>query len=108
MKTNINKVELAGFAGMDIKVREFKKGSKLAHFSLGTHESYKNKEGEWVKTTTWHRIVLWNEQAERAEKAVRKGIPVVVTGRLRYRFYETQGGERKICAEIIANQINAA
>jgi len=108
MKTNINKVELAGYAGRDISVRTFKNGNKMACFSLGTHQSYKNGQGEWVNTTTWHRIVLWNEQADRAEKAIKKGLPVVVTGRLNYRYYETQGGEKKFCAEIIASHLDLA
>ncbi len=105
MKTNLNKVELIGYAGMDIKVREFKKGSKIASFSLGTHESFKNKEGEWVSTTAWHRIVLWNDNAEKAEKAVKKGKPISVTGKLNYRSYETQAGEKKQVVEIIANNL---
>ncbi|OQA01826.1 MAG: Single-stranded DNA-binding protein [Bacteroidetes bacterium ADurb.Bin408] len=108
MKTNINKVELSGYAGMDIRVREFKNGSKMACFSLSTHESYKNKEGAGVSTTTWHHIVLWNEQAERAEKAVRKGLPVVITGKLRYRCYQTQAGEKKCVAEIVADKLDLA
>jgi len=106
MKTNLNKVELIGYAGTDIKVNEFKKGSKMAHFSLGTHSSFKNKAGEWVNTTVWHRIVLWNENAEKAEKAVRRGKPISITGKLNYRSYETQTGEKRHLVEIIANNLD--
>jgi len=105
MKTNLNKVELVGFAGMDIQIREFKKGSKIARFSLGTHEGFKNKLGEWVNTTSWHKIVLWNENADKAEKAVKRGLPISVTGRLSYKSYETQSGEKRYIVEIIANNL---
>ncbi len=108
MKTNQNKVELAGYAGTDIQVYEFRKGSKVARFTLGTHESFKNKLGEWVNTTTWHKIVLWNEQAEVAEKAVKRGLALSVTGKLSYRFFETPAGERRLLAEVIANEIKVA
>jgi len=105
MKTNQNKVQLAGYAGMDIQVREFKKGSKVARFTLGTHQGFKNKIGEWVNTTSWHKIVLWNETADKAIKAVKKGLPILVTGRLTYRYYETQNGEKRLLAEVLANDI---
>ena len=105
MKTNINKVELVGFAGMDIQVRELKKGTKVASFSLGTHEGFKNKLGEWVTTTAWHKIVLWNENAEKAEKAVKKGLPISVTGKLSYRNYETEKGEKRFIVEVIASNL---
>ena len=36
MKTNLNKVELVGFAGMNAEVKEIKKGMKVARFSLAT------------------------------------------------------------------------
>jgi len=105
METNQNKVELIGFAGMDMQVHEFKKGSKVARFSLGTNEGFKNKLGEWVNTTTWHRIVLWNENADKAEKAVKKGQPISITGKLCYKFYESQSGEKRMIVEILANSL---
>jgi len=105
MKTNLNKVELIGFAGMDIKIQEFKKGSKVARFSLGTSEGFKNKLGEWVNATAWHRIVLWNENADKAEKAVKRGLPISITGRLCCRFYESQNGEKRMIVEILADNL---
>ena len=105
MEINLNKVELIGFAGMDIKVQEFKKGSKVARFSLGTSEGFKNKLGEWVNTTAWHRIVIWNENADKAERAIKKGCPILITGRLCYRFYKLLNGEKRMIVEILADNL---
>jgi single-strand DNA-binding protein len=102
---NENKVQLTGYAGTDIQVYEFREGSKVARFTLGTHEYFKNKLGEWVDTTSWHRIVLWNDQAEVAVKAVKRGLPISITGRLTYRFFETPDGEKRLMAEVIASAI---
>jgi len=105
MKTNINKVELVGFAGMNAEVKEIKKGIKLGRFSLATSEGYKNKNGEWVNSTSWHNIVLWNKAAEKAAEIVKKGLRVAVTGRINYRSYETSSGEKRMTVEIMANDL---
>jgi len=105
MKTNLNKVELIGFAGTDAEVKEIKKGVKMGRFSLATSEGYKNAKGEWVNTTTWHKIVLWNDNAQKAAETVKKGSRVSLTGKLNYRSYETQTGEKKYLVEIVANSI---
>ena len=103
MKTNINKVELVGFAGMNAEVKEIKKGMKIGRFSLATSEGYKNKEGEWVNNTTWHNIVLWNDSAEKAAESVKKGLCISVIGKLNYRMYETKAGEKRNTVEIVAS-----
>ena len=105
MKTNLNKVELIGFAGMNAEVKEIKKGMKIARFSLATSEGYKNKTGEWVNTTTWHNIVLWNDSAEKAAESVKKGSRVSLTGKISYRNYENKAGEKRNIVEIIANEL---
>ena len=105
MKTNINKVELLGFAGKDAEVREIKDGVKLARFSLATTEGYQTKTGEWINSTTWHQITLWNANAEKAAELVKKGLQVSLTGKIKNRTYETSTGEKKYVTEIEAREL---
>lgn len=103
MKTNQNKVELTGYVGRDAEIRELKKGIKIANFSLATSEGYRNKNGDWVDNTTWHRIVLWNDAATKAAAEIKKGIKVSLSGKLSYRDYENSKGEKVSVVEIVAN-----
>ncbi len=105
MKTNVNKVELVGFAGMDAEVKEVREGMKVARFSLATRESFKNKNGEWVSTTTWHRIVLWNNNADLAAATVKKGARVSVTGKINKKSYQTEKGDTRHVFEILAQNL---
>lgn len=105
MKTNVNKVELVGFAGMDAEVKEVREGMRVARFSLATQESYKNKNGEWASTTTWHKIVLWNNNADIAAASVKKGVCVSVTGKINRRSYLTENGDTRFTFEILANNV---
>ena len=104
MKTNMNKVELIGFAGMDPEVREISKNAKIAQFSLATSEGYRDKAGAWVNNTTWHRIVMWNGNADKAVDEISKGAKVNIIGKIQYRAYETASGEKRYITEIVATE----
>lgn len=98
----INKVTLIGHLGGDPEVRHLDSGVIVARFSLATNESYKDKDGNWQTMTEWHNIVIWREQAERAEKQLKKGALVYVEGKISYRKYTHEGVE-KYATDIVAN-----
>jgi single-strand DNA-binding protein len=91
----INKVILIGNLGKDPEVRSLEGGAKVARFTLATTEFFK-KDGERTGQTEWHNIVLWRGLAEIAEKFLKKGSPVYIEGRIRYRSYEKDGQTRYI------------
>ena len=105
MKTNVNKVELTGFAGMDAEVKEIRKGVKVANFRLATSEGYKNSNGEWVNSTSWHTIVLWNDMAKKAADIVKKGARLCVVGKISYKNYQNKEGQSRLAVDIMANNI---
>lgn len=102
MEKTINKVELNGFIGMEPSILTFGNGGRKANFTLATHENYKNKEGEWAQETTWHRIVLWNKQAEKAEGQIKKGDRISITGRLCNRSFTDKNGQKRYITEVVA------
>ena len=102
MKTT-NKVELDGFIGVNPEVKTLKNGNTVANFTLSTEENYKNKEGEWVKNTTWHRISLWNDVAKQAAEILKKGMRISLTGRIVNKQYTDKDGNKRTMSEILAN-----
>jgi single-strand DNA-binding protein len=103
MKDLRNRVQLIGNLGMDPEVKSFDGGRKLAKFSLATSQSYTNTQGERVKDTQWHNIVVWGKLAETAEKFLKKGSEVALEGKLTYRSYETKEGQNRYVTEIVTN-----
>jgi len=57
MKYGVNRVTLVGNVGDEPRVSEKEREAFVANFPLATNEFYKNKEGEEVSKTEWHRIV---------------------------------------------------
>jgi len=63
----VNKSILIGNVGKDPEINHLESGVIVASFSLATTENYKNKAGEKISTTQWHKIVFWNKPAEIVE-----------------------------------------
>ncbi len=99
----VNKVILVGNTGHDPDVRHLEGGATVANFNLATSETYKDKNGEKVTQTEWHRVVLWRGLAEVAEKYVKKGQLLYVEGRLRTRSWNDKEGVKRYTTEIHAD-----
>jgi single-strand DNA-binding protein len=88
----VNKVILVGRLGSDPEVRNLESGSVVANFNIATSEKYKNKSGELVEQTEWHRLELWDNQAKVAQQYLKKGDQVYVEGKLRTEEYTDKDG----------------
>ena len=100
-----NRVNLIGNLGADPEVKELESGKKFAKVRLATSENYKNKDGEKVKDTQWHNLVMWGPKAEFVEKYLKKGQEVAIEGRLNHRTWDNADGEKKYFTEIIVQDI---
>ena len=95
----VNKVILVGYLGQAPTIRYLENGRTQATFSLATNDVYKNKEGQKVLITEWHRIVFWTPLAEIAETYLTKGKQIYMEGRLANRSYRDKGGNIKEITE---------
>ncbi len=100
MARGINKVILVGNLGSDPEVRYTPSGTAVANFNIATNESYKNRDGEMVDKTEWHRIVVWDRLAEICGEYLKKGSQVYIEGSLQTRSYEDKDGVTKYTTEI--------
>ena len=95
-----NSVLLMGNLGSDPVYAELSNGGKLARLSLATNEYYRDKQGELVKKTEWHRCVAWGKLAEKINERLRKGNRVVVRGKLTYHSFEDKEGKQRTMSQI--------
>ena len=102
---SLNRVMLIGRLGADPELRMTPNGAAVTNFNLATNEAYKDKEGQQVETTDWHRIVTWNRLAEFANNYLKKGSLVYVEGRLKTRSYDDKEGVKKYITEVVVNEI---
>ena len=95
----LNKVILIGNLGRDPELRYTQSQTPFARFSLATTESY-TSNGEKVDKTTWHNLVVWGKQAEIAGRYLRKGKQIYVEGKIDYREYDDQSGQKRKITDI--------
>lgn len=105
---SLNKVMLIGNVGRDPEVRYLEgntPNAKVASFTLATTERYRDRNGELRENTEWHNIVAWRNNADIAEKYIRKGTQIFIEGRLRSRSWDDQSGNKRYTTEVIADNI---
>lgn len=88
---SLNRVTLLGNLGADPTVKMMPSGAEIVTLSIATSDSYKNRQGEWVEKTDWHRVVCFGKLADVAQYYLKKGSKVYIEGKLKHRQYEKDG-----------------
>lgn len=99
----LNTIVLVGRLTKDPDLRYTPGGKAVATIRLAVDRGTTNAQGE--KETDFVNVVVWERKAEAAANHLQKGRLVAVHGRLQIRQYETQDGQRREAAEVVANQV---
>jgi len=100
-----NSVRLTGFLGNSPEIKVIGKEKKLARLSIATNSSYRNEKGEKIEETQWHNLVLWDKNANTAEKYLQKGSEISIEGRLNTRNYIDKSGVKRYVTEVVVNEL---
>jgi single-strand DNA-binding protein len=73
---------IVGNVGKDPEMRYTPSGQAVTSFSVASNRQYTTGNGEQVKETIWFRVTTWGKQAEVCNQYVKKGMKVLVEGRL--------------------------
>lgn len=95
-----NRIELIGNLTRDPELRYTPSGSAVVTFGMATNRYYTTADGEKREETDFHRLVAWNKLAEICNQFLKKGMKVFISGRLQYREWESQDGQKRRDAEI--------
>jgi single-strand DNA-binding protein len=101
----INKAILVGRLGADPEVRYTPDGAMVTNFRIATDEQWKDKNGEKVQRTEWHKIVTFGKLAEICGKYLVKGKLVYLEGRIQTRSWDDKEGGKRYTTEIVASNM---
>lgn len=99
----LNKVILIGRLTRDPEVRYTQSGKAVTTFDIAVDRSVANAQGQ--RETDFIPIVTWGKLAETCGNYLNKGRLVAVDGRLQIRSYETQEGQKRRVAEVVAESV---
>lgn len=102
----LNSVHLIGRLVADPELRYTQKGAPVCDFRVAATRRFKNREtGEIQEETLFINVVVWRRQAELANDFLKKGSAVLIEGRLRFRQWESNQGEKRSAIEIVATRL---
>jgi single-strand DNA-binding protein len=105
MARGINKVILVGNLGNDPEIKYTAGGMAVCTLSLATTSVRKDKDGQQIERTEWHRVKLFGKLGEIAGEYLRKGRQVYIEGSIRYDKFTGQDGVEKYFTDIIADDM---
>lgn len=100
-------ITVIGNLTADPELRWTQSGAAVADFTVAsTPRTYDRNAGEWRDgVTLFMRCSVWRETAENVAESLRKGMRVIVQGRLTQRSYDTQQGERRTVVELQVDEV---
>ena len=102
---SLNKVILLGNLTRDPELRYAPNGTPVARFGLAVNTSRAGQGDERREEVCFVDIVAFGRQAETASEYLSKGRPALVEGRLQWRSWEGQDGQKRSKHEVIAERI---
>jgi single-strand DNA-binding protein len=104
--TNINRVVMTGNLTRDPELRTTGGGMAICKLRIACNTRRKNNAtGEWEDKPNFFDVTVWGAQGENCSRFLSKGRPVAIDGRLEWREYETQDGQKRQSIDIIADSV---
>ena len=90
-------VTLVGFVATEPKVRYVNSSIPVANMRIGSTVRKLDREtGQWQDgETSFYSVTCWRNLASNAAFCLRKGQPVIVTGKLRVNRWESRAGQQR-------------
>jgi single-strand DNA-binding protein len=105
MAGNINRVIITGNLTRDPELRAIPGGdTSVCSLRVAVNGRRRNASGGWEDQPNFFDVTVWGQQGENCHKYLKKGRPVAVDGRLRWREWEKEGQKRQ-AVDIIAESV---
>ena len=101
---NLNHITLAGYLTRDPELRVTANGTSVATLGLAINHRYRQGD-EWREEVCYIDCTVFGGQAESATAYLSKGSPVLVEGRLRWRSWEGQDGQKRSKHDVLASTV---
>ena len=103
---NINRVVLVGNLTRDPELRHTPAGTAVCSLRVAVNSRRKDgASGQWIDKPNYFSISVFGNQAESCAQYLSKGRPVAIDGRLDWREWQTQDGQKREAVEVVAESV---
>lgn len=97
---SLNLCQFIGHVGADPEVRTFDNGNKIATTRIAVSERFTDRNNQPQERTEWIGLVFSSKLAEIAERYIRKGSTIYVSGKWHNREWQDQSGNKRTSTEV--------
>lgn len=102
----LNKCMIIGNLGKDPTTAYNTSGRAKCTLSVAVTERYKDSNGEPKEYTNWFNVVFWGGMADTIKRLdLKKGTSVFVSGKISFRSYQDQDGNKCYVTELLADNL---
>ncbi len=101
----INRVTIVGNLTRDPELRGLPSGGNVCSLRVAVNERRKDASGQWTDAPNFFNVTIFGNSADNAAKFLAKGRQVAVDGRLRWREWQDQQGNKREAIEIVAQDV---
>lgn len=106
MAGSINSVVLVGNLTRDPELRATPSGTSVCSLRVAVNDRVKDPtSGEWGDKPNYFDVDVFGGQGERCAQYLARGRQVAIAGRLRWREWETQDGQKRQAVSIVADNV---
>lgn len=106
MAGSINTVVLVGNLTRDPELKALPSGTSVCSLRIAVNDRVKDPTtGEWTDKPNYINVDVFGPQGERCAQWLAKGRQVAVEGRLRWREWETQDGQKREAVSVVADNV---
>src|SRR4051794_32600175 len=97
---------MTGNLTRDPELRTLPSGMAVCSLRIACNTRRKNNAtGDWEDKPNYFDVTVWGAQGENCNRFLSKGRPIALDGRLEWREWETQDGQKRQSTDIIADSI---
>ncbi|CAB4894454.1 unannotated protein [freshwater metagenome] len=101
----INSVTIVGNLTRDPELRGLPSGGSVCSLRVAVNERRKDQSGQWADAPNFFNVTVFGNSADASAKYLAKGRQVAVSGRLRWREWQDNNGNKREAVEIVAQEV---
>jgi single-strand DNA-binding protein len=103
---NINRVIITGNLTRDPETRSLPSGTSVTTLRVACNGRRQNRETQqWEDVPNYFDVTVWGAQGENCSRYLAKGRGVAVDGRLQWREWQDQQGNKRQSVDIVAESV---
>ena len=103
---NIKRVIITGNLTRDPEMRSLPSGTSLCSLRIACNGRRQNRETQqWEDVPNYFDVTVWGQQGENCSRYLSKGRGVAIDGRLQWREWQDQQGNKRQSVDIVAESV---